>query len=82
MEGKPNKHLIQPENPIARFAWEYVKADRIAGFDFEKMVVLVDASAEPVFYRGKRVYHIEPLTPEAAEVIRDAFLGHAGRGRP
>lgn len=80
MEAKPDKHTIQPENSIAQFAWKYVKADRIAGFDFEKMVVLVDVSAEPVFYRGKRVYHVERLTPEAVEIIRDAFLSHAARG--
>lgn len=48
-----------------------IQPERIAGFDFEKMCVLLSTGKES---QGKPVYEIEPLDQTDKQVIVDAFL--------
>lgn len=71
MENQANQYSLQSQNTKVRFGWEYIKGDKIRGFDFDKKLVLLDQGRE---FNGKPVYIVVEMDPADIQVLQDAFL--------
>jgi hypothetical protein len=69
MEKEPDKHSIFPKSEIA---------GEIAGFNFEKLVMLIHPP-NAIMCNGEPLYYVEPITADEAQDLRDFFYDQRAR---